>query len=69
MIEEEFCNKCISTKFWRNCDGCGGDGYMEKDFGDDIVFDIHFVTCDTCDGKGGHYQCLNCDPLLQGEEL
>jgi hypothetical protein len=52
---ENQCARCGSSVGHRDCENCGGDGYIEDD-------DWQFPSndrCDICLGDGGWYVCLS----------
>jgi len=59
--QDSMCSFCGSSVHWEDCDQCGGTGYNGHECGEDTCCCLDpedNVTCDYCDGKGGHYHCL-----------
>jgi hypothetical protein len=59
--QDSMCSFCGSSVHWEDCDQCGGTGYNGHECGEDTcccLYPEDNVTCDYCDGKGGHYHCL-----------
>jgi len=57
------CRTCGSEMDWEVCDVCGGEGFDGHDCGEDTCSCLHpeyNITCNTCQGDGGWWICLNC---------
>jgi len=52
------CARCGSSCNFLDCWNCD-HGYVEKDFGDDCMEDLHDVPCEFCKGTGGHWHCIS----------
>lgn len=60
----EICKKCGSSLVWDECHECGGEEFSHHDCGDDTCYCFNpepNVTCESCDGTGGHYRCYACE--------
>lgn len=58
------CETCHHFKCMRECWDCRGECYTHH-CGDDTCCCLEpedNVTCDTCHGKGGWFQCFKCHP-------
>lgn len=52
------CCLCDSETEWRDCDQCGGDGFIELYEDDPINFGPDELgTCPSCSGNGGDHVC------------
>lgn len=64
-IERPRC-ECGSTRLWRECYNCGGEGCDDHECGDDTCCCLRpeaNVRCDICHGVGGWWQCAVCHPF------
>jgi len=62
--KEAVCKKCGSDVYWEECWNCE-DGYSHHDCGEDTCCcrdPYPNVKCDICNGEGGWFVCLSCDP-------
>lgn len=50
------CARCGSSMFSEPCYECD-DGFVEEDFGDDVVPEIGLRPCEYCGGVGHFWQC------------
>ncbi len=62
------CARCGSSCDWERCCQCT-DGYMEDDWGDDVVEEIHLVACQWCKGHGGWMRCLSSSQYCEANPL
>jgi hypothetical protein len=62
------CARCGGEcKTW-DCEECD-DGFVEEDWGDDVVAEIHDVPCETCDGHGFWWYCANTPEWCEANPL
>lgn len=57
-FDDPSCKRCGSSAGWVDCESCN-EGFVEEDFGDDVVPEYHDVECHYCRGKGGWWRCLS----------
>jgi len=62
------CARCGSSAEWYDCEECD-DGFVEEDWGDDVVPEMHDVPCEFCGGYGGYYRCLSSPEWCQANPL
>lgn len=62
------CARCGSSADWRECEECD-DGYVEDDWGDDVVPEMHTVPCQFCRGHGGDYWCMSSREYCEANPL
>lgn len=66
------CPTCGDIAAWYDCPHCGGAGgfdgetLMEED---PLWYDEDsYLTCDWCEGKGGHWHCPTCTAQKSDKE-
>lgn len=62
------CARCGSSADFQECEECD-DGYIEDDWGDDVVSEMHIVACQFCRGHGGYYVCISSREFCETNPL
>ena len=67
VLERKICPNCKCCEMvWEECEYCGGEGGRDVEelmIEDPLWYSPDdFETCDACNGKGGHWECIGgCD--------
>lgn len=69
-IEIDECRACGGTRYWEDCDWCGGEGAIDGDELmeiDPLWYDPEDrEPCDQCAGAGGWWHCPHCFRVALG---
>ncbi len=62
------CARCGSSCDWQDCEECE-DGFVEMDFGDDVVSEFDWVRCPHCKTHGGWWRCMSSTEYCEGNPI
>lgn len=62
------CARCGSSCEFVDCYECD-DGFIDMDYGDDVISDIVAEICPTCRGRGGWQHCMSSEQYCQANPI
>jgi DnaJ-class molecular chaperone len=63
------CARCGSSASFVDCWQCGGEGFVERNIGDDVMEELIDVRCGECRGTGGRWHCISTPEYCQANPI